>query len=154
MLDAPVDAWYVWVGLAVVATAALGTVTQVPTAPPSDAAAAAGTVERVAAADHPATARHPVDADAAWLAPGRLGLRDDGRTTRADLALAVTPVDRGTVLWRVLRGARPSSVFDGPAALRAAARQARDEETSWRRTDQLFVRRVTWEGVDVTLVGA
>lgn len=154
MLDAPVDAWYVWVGLALVAATAVGTVTQFPTAPPPDAAAAAATVERVAAADHEATARHPVDAEAVTLSPGRLALRDDGRVSRADLAVRVTPVRRATALWRVLRGARPGAAFDGPTGLATAASRARDRQGGWQRTDQLFVRTVTWEGVDVTLVGA
>jgi hypothetical protein len=154
MLDAPVDAWYVWAGLALVAATALGTASQFPTAPPPDAGAAAGTVARVAAVDHESSARHPVAADAVRVEPGRLSLRDDGRTARATLPRRVTPVARGTALWRVLRGARPSDAFEDPEALRRAARAARADALDWRRTDELVVRTVTWGGVRVTLVGA
>lgn len=154
MFDAPVDAWYVWVGLAAVAAAAVGAVSGFPTAPPPDAAAAAGTVDRVAAADHPATARHPLDADAVKLRPNGLALRDDGRTSRADVATRVTPVRRGTALWRLLRGGRPADSFAGPADLRAAAREARNGTPTWRDADRLYVRAVTWGDLRVTLVGA
>jgi len=154
MLDAPVDSWYVWVGLALVAAATIGTATGFSTAPPPDARAAAATVDRVAVADHGATGRHPVDADAVKLEPHRLSLRDDGRTTHARFAESVTPVRTGTALWRVLRGGRPADALDGPSALRTAAAAAREDSARWQRTGQLFVRTVTWEGVDVTLVGA
>lgn len=154
MLDVPVDAWYVWVGLALVAATAAGAASQLPTAPPPDAGAAAGTVDRVAAAGHTATARHPLDADAAKVTPTRVALRDDGRTSRAALAATVTPAPRGTALWRLLRGGLPGELFEDPAALRTAAAAARNASPRWRSSDQLYVRAVTWEGVDVTLVGA
>lgn len=154
MLDAPVDAWYLWVGLALIAATAVGTASQFPSAPAPDAGAAAGTVARVAAAEHDAAARHPVAADAARIGPSRLSLRDDDRTAHETLPQRVTPVARGTALWRVLHGARPSDAFDDPAALRGAARAAREEPLDWRRTDELVVRTVTWGGVRVTLVGA
>lgn len=154
MLDTPVDAWYVWVGLALVAAAAVGAAAEFPTAPPPDARTAAGTVERVAAADHEATASHALDADAVRLQPHRLSLRDGDRTTHARFARPVTPVRRGTPLWRVLRGARPADAFEGATTLRDAVRAARDAPARWQQADQLFVRTLTWEGVDVTLVGA
>lgn len=154
MLDAPVDAWYVWVGLALFAAATVGAAAEFPTAPPPDARAAAGTVDQVAAADHDATGRHPLDADAVKLESRRLTLRDDGRTTRARFFRPVTPVQRGAALWRVLRGTRPPDAFDEPDDLRTAAWVARDRPARWQHADQLFVRTVTWEGIDVTLVGA
>jgi hypothetical protein len=154
MLDAPVDAWYVWVGLALVAATAVSTVSQLHTTPPPDAQAAAGTVDRVAAAGHAATGRHHLDADAVKVEPDSISLRDDGRTSRAALASRITPVRRGTALWRVLRGARPPTAFDDPDDLRAVARMERTEPAHWRSADELYVRAVTWEGVDVTLVGA
>lgn len=154
MLDAPVDAWYVWVGLAMVAATTVGATTGFPTAPPPDSRAAAGTVDRVAAADYDATGRHRVDADAVKLEPGGLSLRHDGRTTHARFARPVTPVERETALWWLLLGARPADTFDEPSELRAAAGAARNRPVRWQRTDQLFVRTVTWGEVRVTLVGA
>lgn len=154
MLDAPVDAWYVWVGLALVATATVAAATGFPTAPPPDARAAAGTVDRVATADHGATARHPLAADAVRIGSSSLSLRHDGRRTHAAFVRPVTPVERGTPLWRVLRGAPPAQAFEGPDELRAAATAARDSPAGWRQSDELRVRTVTWGGARVTLVGA
>lgn len=154
MFEAPIDTLYVWVGLALVATAAAGTAAEFPTTPPPDAGAAAATVDRVATADHPATARHPVDAAAVKLAPTYVALRDGGRTARARFTHAVTPVRRGTPLWRVLLGVPSDDVFDGPDELRTAANAARPGRARWRRTDRLLARTVTWGDLDVTLVGA
>lgn len=154
MLEAPVDTWYVWVGLALVAAAAAGTATEFPTAPPPDARTAAATVDRVAAADHGTTARHPVDAEAVKLERMHLSLRDGGRTSRARFASPVVPVHRGSPLWRVLLGAPPGDVFDGPTALNEAVDETRADPARWRRTDRLVARTVTWGDVHVTLVGA
>lgn len=154
MFDAPVDTWYVWVGLALVATAAAGTANQFPTAPPPDARAAAAAVDRAAAADHGATARHPIDAEAVKLGRTHLALRDDGRTSRTRFAWPVTPVRRGSPLWRVLLGVPPDDVFGGVPALREAVEEARNDTARWRRAERLVARTITWEDLDVTLVGA
>lgn len=156
MFDAPVDAWYVWVGLAAVSVAVAGVASDFAARPPPDAADAADTVDAVAASPHPATGEHPLDADAVRLRADRIGLRGEGGTSHASLAFGpVTPVAEGTVLWEVARGAHPSHVFEDPAAFRAAAERARERETTWRpAADRLTVRTVTWEGVRVTLVDA
>lgn len=154
MLEVPVDSWYVWVGLALVATVAAGTAIEFPTTPPPDARTAAATVDRVAAADHTVTARHPVDAEAVKLERLHLSLRDGGRTSRARFAHTVTPVRRGSPLWRVLLGAPPDDVFDGPTALREAVDEARSDPVDWRSTDRLVARTITWGDTNVTLVGA
>lgn len=154
MLEAPVDTWYVWVGLALVATAAAGTASEFPTAPPPDARTAAAAVDRVAGADHGATAVHPIDAEAVKFERIHVVLRDGGRISRARLASPVTPVRRGSPLWRVLLGAPPGDAFDGSTALREAVDEARTAPARWRRADRLIVRTITWEGTNVTLVGA
>ena len=159
MFDAPVDALYVWVGLTVVAGLTLGAAVELPTTAEPDAEAAAASVDRVAAADHDATGRHPVAADAVAVDPHGLSLRDGGRTADATFAYGpVVPVDRGSALWDVLKGVPPDERFDDPNEFRAAtdeASQATDaERTDWQTADQLLVRTTTWEGNDVTLVGA
>lgn len=154
MFDAPIDTLYVWVGLALVATAAVGTATEFPTAPPPDARTAAAAVDRVAVVDHEATARHSVDAAAVKIDSTHLALRDGGRTSRARFVRSVTPVSRGSPLWRVLYGAQPEDVFDAPSALRDAADEARTGDGRWQCSDRLVVRTVTWGDLRVTLVGA
>ncbi|WP_435179689.1 DUF7283 family protein [Halorussus sp. AFM4] len=154
MFDAPVETWYLWVGLAVAGTAAVGIAATLPRAPPPDAAGAADTVDAVAASDHAATGVHPLSVDAAKVGPYRLWLRDDGATGHAAFGFGpVTPVRPDTALWDVLRGTPPDRAFGAPADLRRAAAAARNRTPAWRRRERLTVRRVTWEGVDVTLVG-
>ncbi|WP_134671966.1 DUF7283 family protein [Halorussus marinus] len=154
MFDAPADAWYVWIGVALASTVAVGLATSLPRAPPPDAAGVADTVDTVAAADHATTAGHPIAAERVKVGPYRVWLRDDAATGHASFAYGpVAPVSRDTALWDVLRGTPPDAAFGSPTAFRRAVAAARDRTPEWRSVDELTVRAVSWEGVDVTLVG-
>jgi hypothetical protein len=154
MFDAPVETWYLWVGLALASATAVGVAATLPRAPPPDAAGAAATVDSVAASAHSTTGVHPLSAERARIGPYRLWLRDDGATSHSTFAYGpVTPVRRDTALWDVLRGAPPERAFGTAADFRRAASDARDRTPEWRSRERLTVRRVSWEGVDVTLVG-
>ena len=154
MFDAPVDAWYVWLGVALASSIAFGLAASLPEKPPPDAAGVAATVDAVAASSHQTTASHPLVADAVKLGPHRVALRTDGAVAHATFAYGpVVPVAPGTALWSVLRGTLPNRAFASPAAFRRAVESARDRPESWRTSEELTVRAVSWEGVDVTLVG-
>jgi hypothetical protein len=155
-MELPVDAWFVWIGLAVASVAILGAVGSLPTRPPPDAAGVADTVDRLAAGDADATAEHSLDADAYRVGTRRLALRNDAGTARARFVFGpVTPVRGDGPLAAVLSGAPPSATFDSPSAFRRAVRRARTRDSAWRPApESLVVRRVSWGGVDVTLVGA
>jgi hypothetical protein len=59
-----------------------------------------------------------------------------------------------TPLAAVLAGTAPDAVFEDPEAFRDALEEARAGPRSWQPApERLRVRRVTWEGVDATLVG-
>ncbi|WP_433627954.1 DUF7283 family protein [Halomicrococcus sp. NG-SE-24] len=154
MLDAPVDAWYVWIGVAAASAAAFGVAASFPTAPPPDAAGVASTVDSVADCEYAATAEHPLSADEIRIGAHRLGLRGDGGTAHATFAYGpVAPVAAGTGLDAVAHGASPETAFDSPAVFRTAVRDARDRRPEWRpAADRLLVRCVSWEGFDATLV--
>jgi hypothetical protein len=156
VLGTPADAWYVWLGLATVSLALLGTATGLPTAAPPDPASAARTVDAAASGPYRSTAEHPLDAAAIRVDPAGIALRTDGGTAREPFTYGpVTPVppDAGD-LRAVLTGGRPARVFGTPGRLAASAARARQRAPEWRPApDQLVVRHVTWEGVDVTLVG-
>jgi hypothetical protein len=159
MFDLPLEAWYGWIGLSLAGVALVGAAAGLPTAPPPDAEAVAGTVDRVAAAEYTATGEHPLEADEIRLGVRRIGLRSDAGTAHATLAFGpVTPVPVGdSPLRDVLYGTPPSRVFDSPQAFREAIVGARadGQDATWREVDRtLIVRRVTWEGVDVVLVDA
>jgi len=155
VFDAPIDAWYGWLGIAVASVAVFGVVAAVPAAPAPDADGLAATVDRVAAADAPTTAEHGVAAAELRLAPGRVALRGDAGVARATFVYGpVTPTTGDARLRRVLRGAPPDRVFDSPEAFARATAAARDRDPAWRSTDgRVRIRRVHWGGVDVTLVG-
>jgi len=154
MLDAPADAWYLWIGLALASAAALAVVAGFPTAPPPDADALATAIDRVATSPYAGTGEHDVDADAIRLTPGTVALRRDGATATAALATSVTPAGSSRSLRAVLRGTPPSELYGSRAAFDRAAAAARDREHAWHDPDDtLTARKVTWGDVDVTLVG-
>jgi hypothetical protein len=155
MFDAPADTWYLYVGVAAASTLALGVALALPATAPPDATRAAATVDHVASSPHDATGHAPLDADGIDLDPTALALRNDAGTVHASFAYGpVTPVSDGGRLRRVLGGAPPACVFANATAFREAAATARNRTHGWRTAgDRLVVRHVTWEGVDVTLVG-
>jgi len=156
MFDAPLDSWYVWIGLAMASVATVGAAGALPASPPPDAAALAETVDRVAAAGPGTVAEHPLDADAVALGPRQVGLRNGAGTVHARfVADSVVPVPDGTPLQDVLYGTPPSTAFDSRLAFEEAVLDARARERSWRPVERtVVVRRVSWEGTDVTLVDA
>lgn len=156
MFDAPVDSWYLWVGLASASVLLFGVTTGLPTAPPLDAAAVADTVDTVAASQHTATATRSLTADEIRLGPNRVALRGEGGTAHATFVYGpVVPVANGTLLWEVAQGASPAHVFECPEAFPRAVTEAQTRDVEWRPTDErLTVRTVTWEGTHATLVDA
>jgi hypothetical protein len=155
VLDVPIDSWYTWLGVATVSVVAFATVASLPTAPPPDAASVADAVDRTAASQHDATAEIPIDAEQLRIGANRIGLRSDGGTAHASLAYGpIVPVGETPRLQAVLRGSAPSAEFDSPSGLRAASESARTDRLAWRPVEgHLLVRHLTWNGVDVTLVG-
>jgi hypothetical protein len=155
MFDVPLDAWYVWFGLAVVSGTAFGVAAAMPTAPSPDADGAAETIDGVAASRYAAVGKHPLaNADAVRVGRDTLSLRGPGGTAHASLGYGpATPATHDDSLAAVLRGEPPERVFDSPAAFERTVEAARTAEPGWRRTDKLLVRRVSWGGVDVVLVG-
>ena len=156
MFDTPADTPPVLVALSLVSTALAGVAFAASPAPAPRAAPLAGTVDAVAAADTSATETRRVNADALRITPHQIAVRSDTGTAHAQFAYGpVVPVREDTRLWDVLQGTPPDDRFGSPAALEVAADRATDREHRWRHDPQrLTVRRISWRGVDVTLVGA
>jgi hypothetical protein len=156
MFDTPVDTWYLTVGVALAGVAFFGVATDLPTHAPPDTAAAADTVDAVAASEAPGTAEHPISADRVLIGSDRIALRGDGGTGHATFDHGpVTPVSDGTQLEAVLEGADPSQAFTSQTDFKRAVADARDREPTWESTDgRIVVRNVSWGGPNVTLVGA
>ncbi|MCG1002194.1 MULTISPECIES: hypothetical protein [Halobacterium] len=156
MFDTLADVPPLLVALSLVSTTLLGVALAAKPTTQVRATPLANTVDAVASADHASTETRAVDADAIRLTEHAVEVRDDTGESRASYAYGpVVPVRRDTALWRVLRGAPPGDAFADERAFERATADARDRDAAWRRDrQQLLVRRVTWRGVDVTLVGA
>ena len=155
MFELPLDAWYVWIGLAVVSSTVLGVVGALPSALPPDASGAAGAIDSVAASDHAAIEEHPLsNTDSVRLGADSVSLRGPGGTRTEALGYGpVTPVRGGSVLEPVLRGESPDLVFDSPTTFQRAIVRAQRAEPHWEGTERLVVRRVSWGEIDAVLVG-
>lgn len=154
MFELPIDAWYVWIGVAVVSIAVLGLVSAFPTTPPPDAVGAADTIDEVAAGSYPASATHHVVADRIAIGPHTIKLDGEGGRTSASLSFGPITPAFDDQLRPVLAGTPPNQVFDNPVAFHQAAIEASAQEPEWHRTSgKVRVRQVHWGSVRVTLTG-
>lgn len=172
MFEPQVDAWYAWIAVSLVSLTVLCVATTATPSPPAQAGSAAETIDTVAASRPPASGTVPIDADRVRVEPRRVAIEretsrrggswrptDTPAGVRSDAAPVrrgpITPATRGSPLREVALGAPPQTVFDSPRELEAAAATARDDETVLEPVDdELLVRSVEWEGVDVTVVAA
>ncbi len=155
MFDVPVDALYVWLGVATVGVAVLGVAMALPTAAPPDATAAASAVDAVAVGPPGSQGSHDLRADRIRLGPSRIGLAGTGGRSHATFAYGpITPASGDGRLERVLAGDRPTTQFASQRGFEAAVGAARRSEVAWRPApDVLTVRRVSWGEANATLVG-
>lgn len=168
-IEAVADAWYVWIGVAVVSVGIAGIVLSLPTQPPPDASGAANTAERVAASEYGTSAVTEHDATDARIGTRQISLRNDGGTDHASVAFAsLTPVDRAEGKTRdaaeaLLSGETPAQFvaedhrFDSEVELSDAFRELRlevDQQGShWQRTHgTLRLRSVRIAGETVVLI--
>lgn len=154
MFDAPVDTWYLWIGVAAASLAVAGVVLGMPRAAPPDATAITDRIDSVTTGPPGSVARIPLDATAVRIGARRVGLRGPGGTSESSVTYGpITPAFDDTRLVAVLRGRRPRQVFDTPSGFARAARTARERTATWRSSEKLVVRHIVWGDVDVTLVG-
>lgn len=155
--EAPVDAWYVWLGAAVISAGLAGFALALPTTPPPDAAQAANTIDRVAGNDLGGTARYEHDARMARIGAEQISLRNDAGTQHATVSFGrLTPVYEHESLEEVLYGAHPTDEYGGSdddawrdfhADVQEA--QALTLDPEWRTADgTLRVRAITYDHPD------
>lgn len=154
MFDVPVDAMYVWVGVAAVSVAALGVVTALPTTMAPDASGVADAIDRVAVAPPGAQTTQDLEATQFRLGPAQVSLRNGAGSASASVVYGpMTPTVENDLLDLILHGRHPETVFESNGAFAEAVEEAQTR-TEWRSAPaQLTIRRVSWGGSDVTLVG-
>lgn len=154
MYEVPLDAWYVWLGVAVASGATFSLAGAMPAAAPPDAEGAADTVDGVAASNYDSVGRHPLPAtERVRVGRDSLSLSGPGGVTHAGFAYGpVTPGHGDERLAAVVAGEPPDRVFEDAAEFERATEAARARDPEWREADGLLVRRISWEDVDVVLV--
>lgn len=170
-LEAPVDAWQVWLGVALVSIGLGSVVFALPTQPPPDATKAVNTIDRAASAAHHAEARYEHDATAVRLGPKQVSLRNDGGTAHDTIAFgSMTPVSavadpaRQRALEQIAKGANVTAVVRASpelntTVLRTAVESARTRVSTdgpaWHQAEgTLAVRKLELDGETVVLVAA
>jgi hypothetical protein len=159
-LEAPMDAWYVWVGVALVSIGLAAFAVSLPSQPPPDAEGAAGAIDRVGASEYEAATTLDHDAEEVRVGPERIGMRNDGGTARATVSfgpvLPVQALDLNSSERRALDGflAGEQPLQAGlEATLADAVGQLETETGEWRpATGPLRARSVVIEAQRVVLV--
>lgn len=179
--EAPMDGWYVFLGVSMASVAIFAVVLSLPSTPVPDAGAAADAIDEVAASGYNASGSYDHDADEYSVTATTIALKNDGGTAEASFTYAsptpvwpdvdtqpgsetVEPGSSDRELRAILEGEAPSEHFRSPAefaaAVDAAQAEARRSRTSdavhqWRLADQqLTYRHVKWGDRRATLVGA
>ncbi len=171
-MEAPVDAWYVWIGVAAVSAALAGIAVQLPSDAPPDANEAANTIDEVAASTTQSVAAYDHGAKEVKLETDRISMRNDGGTTRSSIVFGpLTPIhavsddETRAALDRILDGEQPPDVIadsrtlDSETELLDAAEAARTEHRAggaeWRpAAGELRVRSLTLDGKRVVILDA
>lgn len=154
MFDAPMDGLVVWASLSVISLAVAGIALSLAGPAPPDAAAAADAIDEIATSPHQVSDTVRIRAHMVRIATTQISLRGPGGTAHARLvAGGMTPVEDGT-LRRVLNGASPATAFESRESFTRALARARGQWGDWQPApDRLRIRRVSWKGINATLVG-
>jgi len=160
--ETPVDAWYVWMGVAVVSATLTGVVVGLPTQPPPDATKAVNTIDRVAGSPHAAGATYEHGAAEVKVGLQRVVLRNEGGTTRGSVAFGtIVPVDQvrdeeaRKALERIAKGEGVRQVLTSTSvepsrlglAINRTTERVAETGPAWVPSDgQLAVRQVEIDG--------
>ncbi|WP_049924016.1 DUF7283 family protein [Halopiger djelfimassiliensis] len=88
-LEAPVDAWYVYLAVAIISVALAGLALGVSTGPPPDANEAANTIEGTTGSDYSASASYEHDADVVTINRETITMENDHGTSHASFSYGI-----------------------------------------------------------------
>lgn len=155
--EAPVDAWYVWLGVAMVSVAVAGVAIAFPSTPPPDANKAANAVDKVAGDPYGGTVSYEHDGKEYWVGLSQFALKNDGGVSQASVRFGeVAPVWPNSKLAKVLNGSDPKDVFDSEVAFESAIETAQQDgfQTWYPASGMLRAKTVIWGDNRVTLIAA
>jgi|AntDeeMinimDraft_4_1070355.scaffolds.fasta_scaffold00084_32 hypothetical protein len=143
-----------WTVGALPATALIGLAAQSRERTNADASGLAAAVDVISESPQVSTGTYPVSADAIRIETDRIASKRAGTVACEQVLAEMTPVRDGTLLWELLQGARPEHLFDTASGFEASVEAAQDRTAEWRTDgDEVRVRPVRWQGIEVTLVG-
>lgn len=159
-LESPIDAWYVWIGVALISVGFAGVAVSLPSEAPPDAGTAANAVEDVATSSFNSSVTYDHQAQEVWIDTRTIALRNDGGTARATISFGtMTPVrahptspEKGI---NITLDTPVEEEFDDPEAMREWANETEENATTtgWRPAqDELRVQKVEWGDESVIFV--
>lgn len=162
-LEAPADAWYVFLATSIVSVAVAGVVLGLPTGPPPDANRAANTIETVAGSATDTSATWEYDAETIVVDGPTIELENDHGTAHASVAYGpVVPVADDGRLENVTHGAAFEDEYDaelddgdthavGTFLAELAAEYEANSGDPLTASGELVVRRITLDPDDDAL---
>ena len=156
--EAPMDAWIVYIGVAIVSSTMLAIALGFTGTPAPDADAAANTIDLTSSSSVSSVAEYEHDADSFWLDRQQIVLRNEGGTSRATIAFgSMTPAYYDERLIEVLHGSSVQEEFDDSddflKIVDDAQQHSADNRPDWQSaTGVLRAKKVVVNGEDVILV--
>ncbi|ELY49424.1 DUF7283 family protein [Natronorubrum sulfidifaciens] len=163
--EAPADAWFVWVAVALVSVAVAGLALSFPTGLPPDANQAANTIERTTGSIHDASASYDHDADEVKFDRPTVSLRNEHGTTHSSLAYGsfvpvlgderLETIAHGTPIESEYSDAHQSDQRDAGGEFLEDVVAAAEDNGEWQTANgELAVRTVRVEAGSVHAVSA
>jgi len=160
-LDAPADAWYVFIGVSILSFAVAGVVLGLPTGQGPDANGAIEQIDNVAGSTYETDAQVEHNAERFWVDSKRIGLKNSHGTATESVSFGtMAPVyNESGNLSSVLTGTEAETAYsNNKTAFEADIRRSRNKsfasgEPQWHEaTGTLRIRKVIWGDFSVTIV--
>ena len=159
-LEAPADAWYVFIGVSIISIAVAGVVMGLPTGQGPDANGAIEEIDSVAGSTYETDATVDHNAEQFWVGSKRIGMKNDHGTATESVSFGtMAPVyNESGNLSSVLTGTSAEDVYSSKSAFRDDINSSRDKtfdsgDPVWHEASgTLRIRKVIWGDFSVTIV--
>ncbi|MFC6757797.1 MULTISPECIES: DUF7283 family protein [Haloarcula] len=158
-LEAPADAWYVFIGVSIISVAVAGVALGFPSGLSPDAEGAMNQINEVAGSNYEEYGKQDHRAEQFWVDGKRIGLKNQYGTSTSSVRFGtLAPVHGNDKLAEVLASGSINDTYTSKSTFRTDVETAQDSafsdgDPAWRSASgQLRVRKVTWGDASVTLV--